>query len=85
MKRITVDWNDPKGKHINFDIYTDSTLEFLQGSFFDWILKTKVYSAESFCRYARKKIRKIKILSQNQYLNFLTVKYVFKTGYKKYF
>lgn len=85
LKRITVNWHKPNGEPLYFDIYTDSTLEFLQEYFIDWMLKTKIFSPESLCRYIRKKVRKIKILSERQYLNLIASEFVFKTKYKKYF
>lgn len=85
MKRITVNWHKPNGEDLEFDLYTNSTIEILHDTFIDWMLKTKIYTAESLCRYIRKQLRKVKVLSENQYLNYSISSQIFKTGYKKYF
>lgn len=64
-----------------FKIYTNTGLEDLDPLFFEWVDKTKIYTAPSLCRFLMKKDRSIKALSENQYLNLL----LSKKKYKKYF
>jgi hypothetical protein len=86
MKRITVKWNFEERKILlEFDLYTDTPMDSINRFFWEWIDKTKIFTPESLCRYIRKKVRKIRIFSENQYLNYAITSQQFKTGYKKYF
>lgn len=66
LDRISVKWDE--GIDIKFDIFTDSQIQALQIYFEVWVRYTKIYTPESFCRFVRKKNRKIEIFSLNQYL-----------------
>ena len=66
---------------IYFKIYTDADIDDLEPLFFEWVKKTKTHTASSLCRFLRKKDRSVKVLTDNQYLNWL----LSKKKFKKYF